>query len=194
MDTRLALQPQPKPRRCHLMSVDNSIMEMQRTYPDLAFRGRPLVPDKPHQENSSRSSNKGVRTSGCDIQGAEPLKRDSVKGTRAAASSAGCKADEACGDSSRSSNDDFTMTGTNPQGNTISSSIDGSGADELSGPQAISLHITLRTGSNAEKSQKHGESQSIAELPCWTQQQPPAGNTHTGHFVLLLVVLKITSI
>lgn len=195
VDTRLAVQPQPKPRRCHLMSVDKSIMEMQRIYPDLAFRGRPLVPDKPHQENSSSSrssSSKGVQTAGDDSKGAEPHKRDSVKGTRAAASTVGCKADEAFGDNSTSCNDDFTTPGTAPQGNTVSSSTDRSRVDELSGPQAISLHITLRTGSNAEKSQKPGEPQPIAEPLCWTQQQAAAGNTHTGngflasfsHFVL----------
>lgn len=165
MDTRPAVQPQPKPRRCHTPNTDKSIMEMQRTYPDLVFRGRPLVTDKSQQGNSSRSSNKG-QTAGDDSKGAEPPKRDVPKGTRAAAPAVGCKADEAFGD------------GAAPQGDAVSSSTDGSRVDELSGPQAISLHITLRSGVSAEKSQKPGDPQPPAEPLCWTQQ-PPAGNTHT---------------
>uniref|UniRef100_A0A3Q1HI31 Spermatogenesis-associated protein 2 PUB-like domain-containing protein n=1 Tax=Anabas testudineus TaxID=64144 RepID=A0A3Q1HI31_ANATE len=54
LDTRLSEHPQPKPRSSNVMSVDQSIMEMQRTYPDLVFRGRPLVPDKPHQPPGRR--------------------------------------------------------------------------------------------------------------------------------------------
>lgn len=170
LDTRLAAHPQPKPRRSHLISADQSIMEMQRTYPDLAFRGRPLVPDKPHQPNSSRNSSKDVQTAGDDSKGAELHKRDSVKGTRAAAltvcsKNSGSKADEAFGDNTRSCND-RNSGGTTLPGNTTSSSTDGGGVNELSGPQAISLHITLRT-------------QPTAEPLGWTQHQATAGNTHT---------------
>ncbi|KAG7999850.1 hypothetical protein GBF38_001908 [Nibea albiflora] len=47
-DTR---KPQAKPRRCHLISMDHSIMEMQMNYPDLAFRElqtkRPTSPGPP---------------------------------------------------------------------------------------------------------------------------------------------------
>lgn len=177
MDTRLSEHPQPKPRSSNVMSVDQSIMEMQRTYPDLVFRGRPLVPDKPHQANSS----KGVHTAVDDSKGAELAKRDSVTGTRAAALTVCSKADNMFGENSQICNDDFITTGSVIQGIAISSSTDGSGADELSGPQAISLHITLRTGSKAEKSPKPREPQPTAEPPGRRQQQTAAGNTHSDN-------------
>ncbi|XP_026210549.1 uncharacterized protein LOC113158681 [Anabas testudineus] len=170
LDTRLSEHPQPKPRSSNVMSVDQSIMEMQRTYPDLVFRGRPLVPDKPHQANSS----KGVHTAVDDSKGAELAKRDSVTGTRAAALTVCSKADNMFGENSQICNDDFITTGSVIQGIAISSSTDGSGADELSGPQAISLHITLRTGSKAEKSPKPREPQPTAEPPGRRQQQTAA--------------------
>nr|XP_040033974.1 spermatogenesis-associated protein 2-like [Gasterosteus aculeatus aculeatus] len=54
LDSRLTVEAQPEPPGCPLVGVDESIMEMQKTYPDLAFRGRPLLPDKPQRTNSSR--------------------------------------------------------------------------------------------------------------------------------------------
>ncbi|XP_029030912.1 spermatogenesis-associated protein 2 [Betta splendens] len=56
-----ARPPQPKPRR-GLVNTDPSLMEMQRTYPDLAFRGRPLVSDKPRPANTSWNSTKDAHT------------------------------------------------------------------------------------------------------------------------------------
>ncbi|KAF3708496.1 Spermatogenesis-associated protein 2 Spermatogenesis-associated protein PD1 [Channa argus] len=168
LDTSFALPPQPKPWCSHHSSLDQSIIEMQRNYPDLAFRGRPLVQDKLQQANSSRSSScsKDVHTASDDCRVTEPLKRDNIKGTRGA-TTAFCKknnsskADDVLGNNS---------CGTNPQGSTTSSGTNESGVDdELSGPQAISLHITLRTGSKAEKSRKPEEPQTPAEE--WMQQQ-----------------------
>ncbi|XP_070772320.1 spermatogenesis-associated protein 2 [Enoplosus armatus] len=159
LDTRLAVNPQPKPRCCHPMNVDQSIMEMQRTYPDLAIRGRPLLSDKPHRANSSRSGSKAVHTASADDY-SDPAKAADLpkRGAKAAAATVrGSRAGEVFGDDGRSS-------GCN------GSRVD----DELSGPQAISLHITLRAGSTAEQSQEPGESQPTAEPPPWTQQQTAA--------------------
>ncbi|XP_071337729.1 uncharacterized protein [Trachinotus anak] len=185
-DTRLAVNPQPKPRHCHLSSADQSIMEMQRTYPDLAFRGRPLVPDKPHQANSCRSSSKAVSHNySNDCKAAELPRRDCIKGTKAALTAIcskhdGSKADEVLGDNDRSSGyNDRNSGGTSTPGNTSSSSFsntDGSRADdEFSCPQAISLHITLRAGAKAEHGLKPGESQPTAGPPAWVQQETGAG-------------------
>ncbi|XP_069030750.1 uncharacterized protein [Embiotoca jacksoni] len=52
LDSSSAVNPVPKPQRSHLFTVDQSIMEMQQTYPDLAFRGRPLLTDKPRRAHS----------------------------------------------------------------------------------------------------------------------------------------------
>uniref|UniRef100_A0A4W6BMR0 Spermatogenesis-associated protein 2 PUB-like domain-containing protein n=1 Tax=Lates calcarifer TaxID=8187 RepID=A0A4W6BMR0_LATCA len=188
-DTRLAVNPQSKPRKGHLISADQSIMEMQRTYPDLAFRGRPLVPDK--QANSSRSSSKTVHTASDnysdDSKAVELPKRDCIKGTKAAPADSkndGSKADEVLGDNGRSSGaNDGNSGGNTTPGNTTSSSFSNNNGsrvdDELSGPQAISLHITLRAGHKAEQGLKPGESQPTTEPTAWMQQQAPAGNTHT---------------
>ncbi|XP_044068954.1 uncharacterized protein si:ch211-189a15.5 isoform X2 [Siniperca chuatsi] len=186
LDTRLAANPQPKPRRCHPVSVDQSIMEMQMTYPDLAFRGRPLLPDKPLPANSSRSSSKADHTASTnnyrdDSKAADLPRRDCIKGPKAAATTirsknenGGSKADEVFGDDSRN------RGGTTAPGDTISSSFSSRGGSrvdaELSGPQAISLHITLRAESTAEQSLKPGESQPTAEPPSWTHQ-PTAADT-----------------
>ncbi|KAM9365077.1 uncharacterized protein KZ484_011280 [Pholidichthys leucotaenia] len=78
LDPRLPVNPQPKPRRSHLFSADHSIMEMQREYPDLAIRGRPLIPDKPSKLLSGMSSSKPVPP-------AELSKNLSSKGIKAAA-------------------------------------------------------------------------------------------------------------
>ncbi|XP_018548981.1 uncharacterized protein si:ch211-189a15.5 [Lates calcarifer] len=184
-DTRLAVNPQSKPRKGHLISADQSIMEMQRTYPDLAFRGRPLVPDK--QANSSRSSSKTVHTASDnysdDSKAVELPKRDCIKGTKAAPADSkndGSKADEVLGDNGRSSGaNDGNSGGNTTPGNTTSSSFSNNNGsrvdDELSGPQAISLHITLRAGHKAEQGLKPGESQPTTEPTAWMQQQAPAG-------------------
>ncbi|KAL7383222.1 hypothetical protein ABVT39_006858 [Epinephelus coioides] len=177
--------PQPKPRRCHLSSVDQSIMEMQMIYPDLAIRGRPLLPDKPRRANSSRSSSsKDVHTTSAhnysdDNTAADLCKRNSVKGTKAAASAIQSKTGEVLGDNGRDSGcNDRNSGGATAPGDAISSSISdtdgGRVDDELSGPQAISLHITLRAGSKAEQNVAPGEPQPIAEPPVRTHQQTVA--------------------
>ncbi|XP_078128511.1 uncharacterized protein LOC144531973 isoform X2 [Sander vitreus] len=190
LDTRLAVKPQPKPRRCHLISVDQSIMEMQMTYPDLVFRGRPVQLDEPQQANSCKSSSKDAHTTSTnnysdDSKATELPERDCIKGTKAAAAAKticskndGSKADEVFGDDGRGSGcNDRNSGGTTSLGDTISSisKTDGSRVDcELSGPQEISLHIPLRAGSKADQSLKPGEPQPTAESPAWTQQQTVA--------------------
>ncbi|XP_074501571.1 uncharacterized protein LOC141773611 isoform X2 [Sebastes fasciatus] len=224
-DTRLSGKPRPKPRAHHPIGVDQSIMEMQMTYPDLAFRGRPLVRDKPHRKSSRKSSSTDVHpsshtdvhpssstdvhhssstdvhpssstdvhpsshtdvhhssstdvhpSSSTDVhpsctnnysdgsKAAELPNRDCTNGTKAAATTIrkndGSKADEVFGGGGGGCND-------STPGDTVRAD------DELSGPQDISLHITLRTRSTAELSLKPGEPQPTAEPPAWTQQ-------HTG--------------
>ncbi|XP_076599169.1 uncharacterized protein LOC143328112 [Chaetodon auriga] len=184
LDTRLAVNPQPKPPRCHLISEDQSIMEMQMTYPDLAFRGRPLLPDKPHRANTNRSSSKAVHTASSnnysdDNKAAELPRRGCIKDTEAAATTVcrknhGSTTAEVFDDSGRSS----SSNDRNTPGDTISSrfsNTDGSRVDdELSHPQAISLHITLKDGSMAEQRLKPGEPQPTVDPPTWTQQQTTA--------------------
>ncbi|XP_068597777.1 spermatogenesis-associated protein 2-like protein [Brachionichthys hirsutus] len=65
VDIRLGTNPQPKPRRYQLTPADHSIIEMQMTYSDLTFRGRPLLPDK-------RQRGSVVRHAGTDIKAAAP--------------------------------------------------------------------------------------------------------------------------
>ncbi|XP_026164497.1 uncharacterized protein LOC113131454 isoform X2 [Mastacembelus armatus] len=173
LGTRLTMKPQPKPQQCHLISVDQSIMEMQITYPDLAFRGRPLIPDKPHSANSSRSTSKDdhIATDNHSDDGkvAGPPKRDCIKGTKAAASTAyrkndGSKDDEVFVDNG---SDYRTSGGTTTLGTTATGSFSNGDRsrldDELNGPQALSLHITLRAGSTAGQSLKTGEQQAAAD-------------------------------
>uniref|UniRef100_A0A7N8X469 Uncharacterized LOC113131454 n=1 Tax=Mastacembelus armatus TaxID=205130 RepID=A0A7N8X469_9TELE len=188
LGTRLTMKPQPKPQQCHLISVDQSIMEMQITYPDLAFRGRPLIPDKPHSANSSRSTSKDdhIATDNHSDDGkvAGPPKRDCIKGTKAAASTAyrkndGSKDDEVFVDNG---SDYRTSGGTTTLGTTATGSFSNGDRsrldDELNGPQALSLHITLRAGSTAGQSLKTGE------------QQAAAGDTHT-HTLATSVLLSV---
>lgn len=144
-------------------------MEMQRTYPDLAFRGRRLVPDKPHLANSSRSSSGKAghtvgRTYSDNSKDAELPKREG----RAAAGE--LPVDSGTGDGG-TDRDSAGMSTTNADD------------DEVSGPLGIphhSLHITLRAVSQAERDLKHRES-----------QQAAAGNTHT-HILFHLFTLQFT--
>ena len=176
------MKPLLKPRRCHLNTVDRSIMEMQMTYPDLAIRGRPLLSDKPHRANSTRGSSKAVHTastsdSSDDSKAAELYRRDIIKDNKAAATTTcsknyGSKAAEMFGEDGRSSGQ------TSIPGDAISRSFSNTD-DEPGHPQAVSLHITLRAGSTAEKRLKPGDTQTTAEPPARKQQQTTAGNTHT---------------
>ncbi|XP_062286187.1 uncharacterized protein si:ch211-189a15.5 [Scomber scombrus] len=187
-DTRPAVNSQPKSRSCHLSSVDQSIMEMQMTYDDLAIRGRPVLQDKPHRANSHKSSSKSVHAASTnnnssDSKAVPPPDRDCIKSTKPAATTLSSKPDgskvcEMIGKNSRSSgcNDGSGGGGgiSTPANNTSSSFKNSDGSrvdDEDRSPQDITLHITLRAGSNAEQSLKPGESQPTAEPPAWTQQQ-----------------------
>jgi len=179
LETTIELNPQPKPQGNHLVSVDQSIMEMQRTYPDLAFRGRPLLPDQPHKARNNIGNSKVV----CNT---ELNERDRIKKSKNAtptnlSEGESSKAEKLCGDNGRtiSCNDKNIDVISSPI-DTISSSFDGSHGrrvdDEFSGPQAISLHITLRAGTKAEMSLKPGKPQSTAEPLAETQQL--SGNKH----------------
>ncbi|XP_075932743.1 uncharacterized protein LOC142932645 [Anarhichas minor] len=183
LDTRIAVKPQPKSRCCHLIGVDQSIMEMQRTYPDLAFRGRPLLPDKHQRANSSSKDVHTISTNdnSGDSKAAEVPKIECIKGTKVSATTIrskndGSKADEVFGDDCRGSGCNDMNSGEPAAGDTDSShNTDGSRDDgELRGPQAMSLHIPLRAAAKAEQSLKHGEAQPTAEPPAWTQQQTVA--------------------
>ena len=154
-------------------------MEMQRTYPDLAFRGRPLLPDQPHKARNNIGNSKVV----CNT---ELNERDRIKKSKNAtptnlSEGESSKAEKLCGDNGRtiSCNDKNIDVISSPI-DTISSSFDGSHGrrvdDEFSGPQAISLHITLRAGTKAEMSLKPGKPQSTAEPLAETQQL--SGNKH----------------
>ncbi|XP_008279734.1 uncharacterized protein LOC103357106 [Stegastes partitus] len=162
LDTRLAVNPNSKLQCGHLISVDQSIMEMQRTYPDLAFRGRPLLSEEPHKAQSSMSRNK-----------AELTERHSIKGTKAAAKTIvsrtdGNRADEVLGDSGYNYKNSGGTTGPRDPTSSSFSSTDGTVDNELGGPWAVSLQITLRTGPKAEQSLKPPVT---AEPPDSTQQQ-----------------------
>lgn len=120
------------------------------TYPDLAFRGRPLLSDKPHTANSGRNSSRTIQTAGTDHsddrKATDLIRGNSIKDMKPAATSICSKTD------------------------------DSTAAEELSHSQAAFLHITLRAGSTMEQRLKPGEPQATAELPMGTQQQTAAGN------------------
>lgn len=183
-----------QPKSCHLSSEEQSMMELHMTYDDLVIRGRPLQQDKLHRANCSKSSSKSVHTTSTnnnsdDSKAVQSPDRVCIRSTKSAATTISSQIDgsEACemiGDNSRSSGfNDGNSGGTTTPGNNISSRFKNSDGvrvdDELSGPQDISMHITLKAGSYAEQSLKPGEPQPIAEPPVWTQQQAAAGNIHT---------------
>lgn len=154
------MNPVPKPRRSHHFSVDQSIMEMQMTYPDLAIRGRPLLQDKPQQAHSSRSSRRAAHTAGED-------RTDRSRDSRASAAAAvRSQTDDVFVDDGRSCG---CNDGSSGGSGALGDGDGGRGEDELSHPQAASLHITLRAGATAEQRLKPGEP--TAEAPAWTQQQ-----------------------
>nr|XP_046257634.1 uncharacterized protein si:ch211-189a15.5 [Scatophagus argus] len=166
LDSRFTVNPQPKPQHCPL-TEDQSIMEMQNTYPDLAFRGRPLLPSKPHRAHACRSSCKAIQTASTnnysnDIKAAELPTRDcnvAVTTSIRSKTDAG-KAAEVFGDDSRSPG--FADTDR--------SRVD----DKLSHALPASLHITLKAGSTAGQRLKPGEPQPTAEPLTWAQPQTAA--------------------
>ncbi|XP_061601643.1 uncharacterized protein si:ch211-189a15.5 [Cololabis saira] len=150
LERRLAVKAQPKSRHNPLSSVpvDQSIMEMQRIYPDLAFRGRRLLQEQPHKSPQTLSSSKAE----CQ---AEPSTKVCSKGNEAAAPAVSSQDD--CSKSEQAFGD--TRTSGRTSGGTVdlvdasssSSNSERSRVGELeSGPQAISLHITLRAEPKAE--------------------------------------------
>uniref|UniRef100_UPI003AAA6775 uncharacterized protein n=1 Tax=Centroberyx gerrardi TaxID=166262 RepID=UPI003AAA6775 len=199
LEARPAVKPQPKPRRCHILTEDTSILEMQTNYPDLAIRGRPLLQDKTQRASSSRNSISAhsvtTNNDATDSKAGSLANSDYSKSTKAATAAVGSKSDRSkAGDifggegrSSSSSNsssssvcsDSKSISGTTTRGSSThssSSSSDGSRADDdLSGPQAISMHITLRAGTRPDQTPKPGEPQPTAEPPARTDRQAAAG-------------------
>lgn len=132
--TRPTPVPQPKPRHYHISSVDQSVMELQRTYPDLAFRGRPLLPDQPHKAHLVTE----------DVaDGTAVLSSTNLTKENKAFSPIVFSGDDSC-------NDQNTTGVTAPSDTSKNLGENRPDANHLSGPQAISLHITLRTGAKAE--------------------------------------------
>lgn len=121
------------------------------TYPDLAFRGRPLLSDKPHTTNSGRNSSRTSQTASTDHHSDNSKATDLIRGN---------------------SIKDMKPAATG----TCNKTDDSTAAEELSHSQAAFLHITLRAGSTMEQRLKPGEPQATAELPMGTQQQTAAGN------------------
>ncbi|XP_029962568.1 spermatogenesis-associated protein 2-like [Salarias fasciatus] len=110
-----SLTPRPKPRRTRLVHEDQSLMEMQETYPDLAFRGRKVVLERPPRGHGSTRSSRSSR-SGRNTKPAAPADGGAAGGAGGAGGPGGA------------------------------GGAGGAAPEELSGPQAISLHITLRAG------------------------------------------------
>uniref|UniRef100_A0A3B5QLC4 Spermatogenesis-associated protein 2-like protein n=1 Tax=Xiphophorus maculatus TaxID=8083 RepID=A0A3B5QLC4_XIPMA len=160
-ESRLPSVPQPKPRR-HRPSVDQADMELQWQYPDLAFRGRPLLPDQPPKATPAMTG--GIPDSLSVLPKTNLTKEDRDVSPSVSTRDDG-RNDSSCfrnSDESRACDDDGD-----------------DGDDDLSGPQAISLHITLRTGSKAEAGKKRGRVQPTSETSDDTQKTPSKKHTHT---------------
>ncbi|XP_054882103.1 spermatogenesis-associated protein 2 [Poeciliopsis prolifica] len=145
--------PQPKPRR-HRPSVDPSDMDLQWPYSDLAFRGRPLLPDQPPKATPAMTG--GVPDSISVLPKTNLTKEDRNVSPSVSTGDDGWN-DSSCfrnSDESRALDDDDD------------------GDDDLSGPQAISLHITLRTGGGAEAAKKRGRVQPNSETSDDAQKTP----------------------
>ncbi|XP_037530386.1 uncharacterized protein LOC119407636 [Nematolebias whitei] len=166
LESRAASKPQPKPRRYHLNlnNDDQSVMELQETYSDLSFRGRPLVSEQLPRVHGAASSRKVAAVS----------KTDSIKGSKAAAPTLLSRDDLSKADkpvdasSTTSESTDENNERTTAPSNTSTS--DENRVHELSGPQAISLYITQRTGPK-EPRLKYEKTSSTEEFPARTQPQ-----------------------
>ncbi|XP_043992720.1 spermatogenesis-associated protein 2-like protein isoform X1 [Gambusia affinis] len=152
--------PQPKPRR-HRPSVDQSDMDLQWQYPDLAFRGRPLLPDQPPKATPAMTG---------DVPDSLSVlpKTNLTKEGRDVSPSVS-PGDDGWNDSSCFRNSDESRVCDDDDGG-------GDGDDDLSGPQAISLHITLRTGGKAEAGKKRGRVQQTSETSDDAQKTPSREN------------------
>ncbi|KAL3972504.1 tropomyosin 4 [Sarotherodon galilaeus] len=156
LDTRLVTTPQPKPQHYHLCSVDPSIMEMQRTYPDLAIRGRPLLPDKSHKVCSSTKA-----VSAADLPKTDCTENPCTAVAAVLITNDDGKAQQSLDGNRRGRHGNGRNSGTVNSGGAGAPGDTGSDThrsrvdDELSGPQAISLHITLRAGATAQPPTQH---------------------------------------
>ncbi|CAJ1066539.1 uncharacterized protein LOC117811213 isoform X1 [Xyrichtys novacula] len=182
LDSGFAVKQQPKPLSCKINSEDQSIMEMQMTYPDLAFRGRPLLPDKPHRAISSRSSGKAVHTASINIpnnSNAADLPRGDL-GSKASASTIynHSNVHRAHSDGVRCSDCNDRNCGAPAGPATVSSGLCKTEVDRADDKHGHSqaLNHTTRAGSPAEQSSKPGQHQSRAEPPASAQQQTAADN------------------
>lgn len=123
-----------RPAHDHINSVDQSVMELQKTYPDLAFRGRPLLQDQPHKSHLVTD----------DIgDGTAAFSKTHLTKENKAFSPVVFSGDNRC-------NDQNTAGVTAPSDTSKNLDESRPDANHLSGPQAISLHITLRTGAKAK--------------------------------------------
>nr|XP_019959094.1 PREDICTED: uncharacterized protein LOC109639855 [Paralichthys olivaceus] len=154
---RPPVRPRGMPRHQRLINADRSILEMQRTYPDLAFRGRLLVPDKPQPAKRSRSSNKVIHTAsghGSDSSKVPEIpKRDGIKDISTTSTIISSKNDEGKADNMLSDDGRSNGCDDNPPGNTTCSSC-----RDTDGNRDISLHVTLRPVITGEQDLKPGES------------------------------------
>ncbi|XP_034537247.1 uncharacterized protein LOC117811213 isoform X1 [Notolabrus celidotus] len=186
LESRIGVKPKPKPkpRHCSLNNEDRSFMEMQINYPDLVFRGRPLLPDKPNRAKSSRSSCKASinitpdESKAAELPTGDPVEDIEASSTTTCSKSEVSQPDESCVDDvtcSGSNNRD--CGGTAATGDTVTGSLSNAGEgrvdDEHEHRRAISLHITMRAGSTAGQSLTAGQPQPAAEPP---QQQTAAGD------------------
>uniref|UniRef100_A0A3Q2DSN1 Uncharacterized LOC107088898 n=1 Tax=Cyprinodon variegatus TaxID=28743 RepID=A0A3Q2DSN1_CYPVA len=131
LEARPPSVPQPKPRRYGLSNMDHSVMDLQRTYPDLAFRGRPLLAEQPQK----------AAVADCVADGTTEHLKTKLMENKALTGCDGYK--------------DRTSAGVTDPSETSFRNSDESRLDDddhLSGPQAISLHITLRKGPKVEPS------------------------------------------
>ncbi|XP_029927009.1 uncharacterized protein LOC115372975 isoform X2 [Myripristis murdjan] len=189
-----AVKPQPKPLQNHY-SEDKSIIEMHRNYPDLAIRGRPLIQDKTQRASNSRDSTKALqitsKNNDANSSKAGTLVYSDYNKSAAIGSKSDCSkpcdiVDSDSRSSSSSSNnsnsgvcsDNKGFNNISTKGGSIHSSSDGGRAEDgVSGPQAISMHITLRAGTRPDPSPR--QPHPTAEPPPWTDYQTAAGLQNT---------------
>ncbi|KAM9848080.1 uncharacterized protein ACBR49_009359 [Aulostomus maculatus] len=156
MDARPTVKPWPKPqRRVHQLSFeDQSFIEMQMTYPDLAIRGRPLLRDKPPCEKScSKPVHPASNSYTKDVSdAAQPRERPYSSRTNIAVTTGipendSSKVCELINYKSRNSDGNTGMIVSTLPGKNINSSVNNSDGgradDELSGAQDSSLDPTL---------------------------------------------------
>ncbi|KAK5853558.1 hypothetical protein PBY51_014700 [Eleginops maclovinus] len=162
-DNRLEFRPQPKPRRNHLNSVDQSIMEMHISYPDLSIKGRRLVPHRALRADSSWSGSREAPTGSTSYSDVA----EAVKGPTAAAATTvrrrddGLTAEDVTGDQRGVAGCTDRSSGSASSSTTDGGRLD----DELSGPLSLHLTHSLRAGSAAGQSPEPGDTQPPAEPP-----------------------------